>query len=70
MVHASKKPHLWHKNYQMIHKHGSNYVESHVKWILKIQQILKIILVTFGWYFHFLVHSYKFLLVQIYSNST
>jgi hypothetical protein len=43
MVHAFKKPHLWHENYQMIqmiqmiHKHGSNYVESHVKWILKIQ---------------------------------
>jgi hypothetical protein len=33
-----KRPHLWHENYQilqMVHKQVSNYVKSHMKWILK-----------------------------------
>jgi hypothetical protein len=38
MVNALKKPYLWSKNYQkfqLVKKHGSNYVESHVEWILQ-----------------------------------
>jgi hypothetical protein len=30
------KTHLGHEKYYMFHKHGSNYVKSHVKSILQI----------------------------------